>query len=78
MAFQSAKLLCRRRAFPTAVGFAMLCGVGLMNSPKARMDGPPQKEDEERRRQDELEVVQRRKSTEAAKEFCSFADKSPS
>lgn len=79
MASQSARLLWRRAAIPA---FTALTVVGLMNrGPKARMDGPSSRADEDgdkKRRELEIVAARREKSLDIAREFCAFADKSPS
>jgi hypothetical protein len=79
MASPSARLLWRSATFPA---LAALTGVGLMNrGPKARMDGPSSRMDEDddlKRGELEILAARREKSLDVAREFCAFADKSPS
>lgn len=80
MASQNARILWRARGRLGLVGFglATLAGVGLMSRAKTRLDAPKRQGKEETQQEIEIKALEKQHSLQVAKEFCTFADSSPS
>lgn len=58
------------------LGLATLVGAGLTSRAKARLDAPDSQG--KTQRENEIKVLQKQQGLQVAREFCTFADSSPS